>query len=258
VKEGVGASGRFEAFLRFPALRSEKEERMTDSNQPLWNIVWEDSPAGLFALKPGPEPVLDDLSPVIAREKLICILKNAYSGELGAIHAYQGHRKAVNDPAEKMMIYRIEVEEIIHRERVGEMLSILGAAPSAPQERTMGVIGKMLGYLCSLSGWFAPMYGAGLLESRNIREYEEAAEYALAAGHVEFLDDLLTMAEVEWEHEKFFREKCHTHFLYHWFPKWSIPPVRETIRKPFTWIEYPEGQLRHHLNAETFVLQSSI
>ena len=187
-------------------------------------------------------------------KRLISTLKNAYSGELGAINAYIGHRHSVSDPTEKTMIYRIEVEEVIHRERVGEILSILGETPSVPQERAMGIVGKTLGYLCSLSGWFAPMYGAGLLESRNIREYEEAAEYALAAGHVEFLDDLLTMAEVEWEHEKFFREKCRTHFLYDWFPKWPVPPAKETIRKPFTWIDYPEGPLRLRMNEEAFVL----
>jgi hypothetical protein len=98
------------------------------------------------------------------------------------------------------------------------------------------------------------MYGAGLLESRNIKEYEEAAQFALAAGYVEFLDDLLTMAEVEWEHENFFREKCRTHFLYDWFPKWPIPPARETIRKPFIGIEYPEGQLSNIMNAEALTL----
>jgi hypothetical protein len=179
---------------------------------------------GLFVLKPDPEAIAESLSPAIARKKLISILKNAYSGELGAINAYQGHQESVSDPAEKRMINQIEVEEIIHRERVGEILSILGEMPSTPQERTMGMVGKTLGYLCSLSGWFAPMYGAGLLESRNIREYEEA-----------------------------FREKCRTHFLYHWFPKWPIPPAREMIRKPFTWIEYPEGPLRHRMNAEFFV-----
>jgi hypothetical protein len=98
------------------------------------------------------------------------------------------------------------------------------------------------------------MYGAGLLESRNIKEYEEAAEYVLAAGYVELLDDLLTMAEVEWEHEKFFREKCSSHFLYHWFPKWPTPPARDTIRKSFTWIEYPEGQLSRHFHSKGLTL----
>jgi hypothetical protein len=160
----------------------------------------------------------------------------------------------VSDSAEKKMIYQIEVEEICHRERVGEILSLLGEGPSVPQETAMGWVGKTLGYLCSWSGWFAPMYGAGLLESKNIKEYEEAAHLALVAGYVEYLDDLLAMAEVEWEHEKFFREKCSSHFLYHWFPKWPIPPAKETIREPFTWINYPEGQLSRHFNAKGLTL----
>ena len=227
---------------------------MRDSNQSALSPVWEDCPLGLVALKPRLEPVAGELSPAIAREKLIQTLKNAYSGELGAINAYTGHRKSVGDPAEKRMIYRIEVEEIYHRERVGEILFLLGEGPSTPQDKAMGWVGKTLGFLCSLSGWFAPMYGAGLLESRNIKEYEEAAQFALASGHIEFLDDLLVMAEVEWEHEKFFREKCRTHFLYHWFPKWPIPPAKEMIREPFKWIKYPKGELGHRLSAEVLTL----
>lgn len=237
-----------------PPPNIDEEGYMGNYTQPAWSTVWDDCPMGLVAPKPGLKSVANSLSPALAREKLIGILKNAYSGELGAINAYKGHQKSVSDSAEKMMIYRIEVEEMIHRERVGEILSILGEGPSITQERAMGWVGKTLGYLCSLSGWLAPMYGAGLLESRNIREYEEAAEFALAAGHVEFLDDLLTMAEVEWEHEKFFREKCRSHFLYRWLPKWPIPPTKETIRKPFVWIEYPEGELGHLLNAEPFIV----
>ena len=222
---------------------------MRDTSQPAWTTVFGDSPIDLAFVKLRSEARDNYLSPAIAREKLINTLKSAYSGELGAINAYTGHRKSVSDPAEKQMIYRIEVEEIYHRERVGEILSLLGDAPSVPQDRTMDWVGKTLGYLCSLSGWFAPMYGAGLLESRNIKEYEEAAEYALAAGHIEFIDDLLVMAEVEWEHEKFFREKCSSHFLYHWFPKWPIPPAKETIREPFAWVDYPEGSLSHTMDA---------
>ena len=235
-------------------LEFEKEEWMIDSIRSLWSEIWGDHPMGLFAIKPVLKTDVADVSPTVAKQKLVGILKNAYSGELGAINAYQGHQKSVIDPAEKKMIHRIEVEEIIHRERVGEILSILGEAPSVPQENAMGMVGKTLGNLCSLSGWFAPMYGAGLLESRNIREYEEAAEYALAAGYVEFLDDLLVMAEVEWEHEKFFREKCRTHFLYHWFPKWSVPPAKEAIREPFKWVKYPKGELGHLLCDEALIL----
>lgn len=240
---------RSQAFFKFQQLRIKKEGQMRNSNQPAWSTAWGDSPIDGVVIKPRLKPVDNDLSPAIARDKLIQTLKNAYSGVLGAINAYTGHRKSVSDSSEKRMIYRIELEEIYHRERVGEILSILGEAPFVHQDRAMGWVRKTLGVLCSLSGWFAPMYGAGLLESRNIKEYEEADEYARAAGHIEFLDDLLTMAEVEWEHEKFFREKCSTHFLYHWFPKWKVPSAKENIRAPFAYIEYQEGQLSHTMNA---------
>jgi hypothetical protein len=48
------------------------------------------------------------------------------------------------------------------------------------------------------------MYGAGKLESRNVKEYEVAARHAWACDRREWVDCLLTMAEVEWEHEAFF------------------------------------------------------
>ena len=51
------------------------------------------------------------------------------------------------------------------------------------------------------------MYGAGRLERGNIVEYEEAAEFARACGREDFIDCLLTMAEVEWEHELYFRDE---------------------------------------------------
>jgi hypothetical protein len=66
----------------------------------------------------------------------------------------------------------------------------------------------VLGLMCHISGWFAPMYGAGRLESRNIVEYETAARHALACGREDLIDCLLTMAEVEWEHEHYFRGAC--------------------------------------------------
>ena len=87
------------------------------------------------------------------------------------------------------------------------------------------------------------MYGAGKLESQNIGEYEEAADFAVQSGHLELLDDLLTMAEVEWDHEKYFRDKCRSHFLYKWFPKWKTSPARESIRQAFAHLQYPKGKL---------------
>ena len=77
------------------------------------------------------------------------------------------------------------------------------------------------------------MYGAGRLERSNIIEYEDAARFAEEAGHPEMLECILQMAEVEWEHELFFREKVIGHWMLRIFPLWEAPPSKETIRRPF-------------------------
>jgi hypothetical protein len=172
----------------------------------------------------------DELTP---REKLIAILQLAYSGELAAGYAYRGHWHSVSDREQRARIKQIEGEEWVDRELVGEMLKDLGGAPNKVREIRATVVGRVLGFMCHLSGWFAPMYGAGRLESRNIVEYETAARYALECGREDLIDCLLTMAEVEWEHEKYFR----TCVLRHRWSKrvtiWPEPPPKEAIRKAF-------------------------
>ena len=77
------------------------------------------------------------------------------------------------------------------------------------------------------------MYGAGKLERGNIVEYEHAAQYAVGCEQFEFVDSLLTMAEVEWEHEQYFRAKVLSHRLGRLLPIWPPPPPKETIRCAF-------------------------
>jgi len=77
------------------------------------------------------------------------------------------------------------------------------------------------------------MYGAGKLESRNVREYEAAARLAWACGRREWVDCLLTMAEVEWDHEAFFRSRVLGHRLGRRLRMWTVPPPKETIRASF-------------------------
>jgi rubrerythrin len=166
----------------------------------------------------------------LARRQLIRILQLAYSGERAAAYAYRGHWKSVRDPDERRRIREIEQEEWHHRELVGGLLSTLGAAPSRRRELRALIIGRVLGALCHVSGWFAPMYGAGRLERRNIFEYEDAARFALDSGHADFLECLLTMAEVEWEHERYFRSKVEGHSWSRTFRVWSAPPPKEQIR----------------------------
>ncbi len=170
------------------------------------------------------------MDPQASRQALVAVLQHAYSGERAAILAYRGHWKSLRDPAERERVRAIEEEEVHHRRLVGEMLLALGARPRGLLEARAVLIGGLLGPACHVSGWFAPMYGAGRLESHNVREYEVAARHAADCGHAEFVDCLLTMAEVEWEHERYFREKVLSHPLARLVPVWPAPPPKETIR----------------------------
>lgn len=165
--------------------------------------------------------------------KLVAILQLAYSGELAAAYAYRGHWHSLSDPAERARVKVIEDEEWDHRKLVGEMLDSLSAAPDGLRERRATVVGRVLGFLCHLSGWLAPMYGAGRLESKNIVEYETAARYARDCGRTEFVDCLLMMAEVEWEHEAFFRSCIVRHWLGKRLTIWPMPSPKITIQQSF-------------------------
>ncbi len=169
----------------------------------------------------------------VARRELVLILRLAYSGELAACHAYRGHARSVRDAAERERIRSIEEEEWHHRRLVGQMLAELGERPSRAREARAWMIGRVLGVLCHLSGWLAPMYGAGRLESRNVREYESAARLAHASGRGEWVDCLLAMAEVEWEHEHYFRGRVLAHRWGGRLRLWPAPPPKEEIRASF-------------------------
>jgi rubrerythrin len=165
-----------------------------------------------------------------SRLALIALLQLAYSGEQAAAYAYRGHWKSVHDPGERERIRTIEAEEWHHRELVGGMLSDLGGKPDPRREMRTAVIGRTLGALCHVTGWLAPMYGAGRLESRNIREYEAAARLAHDAGRDDLVDCLLEMAEVEWEHEAYFRERLLGNRIGRRLPLWPSPPPKSAIR----------------------------
>lgn len=170
------------------------------------------------------------MTPEQHREALIHVLRNAYSGELAASLAYGGHAASVSDPKERDEILAILRQELDHRELVGNMLKELGSGPDPRKERLLTLIGTTISLLCRVGGWFIPMYGAGKLEAGNIVEYEVAARHAVGAGKPEYVDCLLRMAEVEWDHELYFRSKVETSVWRHVFPRWPVPPPRESIR----------------------------
>lgn len=97
----------------------------------------------------------------------------------------------------------------------------------------MNAVGKSISWFCQIGGWFFPMYGAARLEAQNIREYEVAARLAHVAGLEAMCEPLLEMAEVEWDHEQYFRTKAMQHVLWRVMPKWPLPPPRAEIRQSF-------------------------
>ncbi len=169
-----------------------------------------------------------------ARRKLIRQLQGAFSGELAAGFAYRGHWKSVKDASERARIHEIEADEWHHRELVRGLLTELNAKPNPIREAVFWIIGRVLGLSCHVTGWFLPMYGAGKLERGNIVEYEVAALYADACGQQQMIECILSMAEVEWEHERYFRERIAGHSWLRVFKLWDAPPVKTSIRTRFS------------------------
>jgi demethoxyubiquinone hydroxylase (CLK1/Coq7/Cat5 family) len=163
--------------------------------------------------------------------RLVRQLQLAYSGELAAACAYAGHWRSLRDPEERSSIRRIEDEERHHRQLVGGMLQSLGARPVRWREARAWLIGRVLGLLCHVSGWFLPMYGAGKLESRNVGEYVTAARYAADCDRRDLVDCLLEMAEVEWDHEAYFRGRLLARARSSRLRLWPALAPREAIRR---------------------------
>lgn len=174
-----------------------------------------------------PESVSD------AQAALIRLLQLAHAGERAAALAYRGHAAAWWARRERAEIAQIETEEWQHRNAVGAMLRQLNARPDPKQEKIMWGIGSLIGLLCHFGGWLIPMYGAGKLESGNIWEYEHAARLAQIADHPDLVPALLEMAEVEWEHEAYFRSQVRSHWLGKTLPLWKIPAAKAQIQTDF-------------------------
>ncbi len=174
-----------------------------------------------------------------AKSQLIRLLQNAYSGEKAAAYAYRGHALSVSDPTEKAELLKIEEEEWEHRRCIGDMLETLGASPRPCRELLMTLIGCVIFGLCRLGGWFnffnfgwfMSMYGAGKLEQGNIIEYEIGAREAILCGEHQFVESLIEMAEVEWDHEFYFRKKAQSSKWTDVIRLWNPPPPRHSTRE---------------------------
>jgi len=145
--------------------------------------------------------------------ELVRILRAAYSGEMAAAFAYRAHWKSLANLSEKEMVYQIEDEEWAHRREVLRMLVALGARPRRIREIVMWLTGRTIGLACYVTGWFLPMYFAGLLERGNVKEYEAASACAGRLGLKSFEDELRRMAVTERSHELFFMSAISGHRL---------------------------------------------
>ena len=153
------------------------------------------------------------MSEAETRQKLIQVLQGAYSGEMAAAFAYRGHWKSLKSGPEKDKIRTIEAEEWHHRGLVLGMLQTLHAKPVKWREVVFWTIGRILGPLCFVSGWFFPMFFAGRLETANVGEYSVAQQYATELNLHTFAAQLQTMSDVELDHEIFFHETIKDHAL---------------------------------------------
>tara|TARA_B110001454_G_scaffold124375_1_gene116019 strand:- start:784 stop:1350 length:567 start_codon:yes stop_codon:yes gene_type:complete len=181
------------------------------------------------------------------KNKLIYLLQNAHAGEKAAAFAYNGHHRSLKNPIEIADLKKIEDEELDHRHRLHAMLLELESGPRPSRERLMSLVGKTISFLCILGGylnifnfgWFMSMYGAGKLEAGNVVEYEVAAQMAVDAGYPQFVASLLNMAEIEWDHELYFRNKSLESGWAKWISIWPKPPPRELIQRNY--LKYSAG-----------------
>ena len=157
----------------------------------------------------------------------------AASGELGAIRAYLGHRRSLPYGADRDLLVRILKDEIRHRRLVIDMLGGLGGRLDPRAERKLMLVGGTIAAFCRVGGWFVPMVGAARLECDNIVEYEILARLAWWAGEHALIDPLLHLAEVEWDHEVWLRERAMTHPLWRCVPCWPRPRPRAALRADF-------------------------
>lgn len=173
------------------------------------------------------------MDPALARRELVRGLALAAAGEWGAIRAYLGHRVSLPHGEDRRLIVRILKDEIHHRRAILAMLADLGGHPDPRAERKLDRVGRAIAAFCLRGGWFLPMAGAARLECDNIVEFELLARFAWWAGERGRVDALLGMAQAEWDHELWLRERAQTHPLWRLAFAWPTPPPRETIRARF-------------------------
>ena len=149
----------------------------------------------------------------IDHPKLVKQLRLAYSAEKAAAFAYVGHAHSVKNPAEKVAIKQIEMDEWHHRETVLAIMRQYDIPVSRYNETKYHVIGKIISLSCHVIGWFMPYYFAGRLESGNVCEYFIMMRYFNQLGITDHDDVLYEMGMKEKEHELYFQKRIENNRL---------------------------------------------
>lgn len=136
--------------------------------------------------------------------KLVKALQDAHAGELAAYYAYQGHWESLKDPSERAALQEIQQDELEHIIFLSHYLNKMGFKPSPIKDFVWTTIGKTIGALCHVTGWYLPMRVAGIMERIGTKSYIEISAIARAEGHEILAKKLLDMAEVEKRHENTF------------------------------------------------------
>lgn len=148
-----------------------------------------------------------------ALARVVAFVRREHANERGAALAYRGHARSVRDPAERAQLTAIEAEEWHHREVLGGLLAELRSAPNPWIEGPLAAAGATLGLLCFVTGWLAPMVGAGWIERINALGYLAAADDAEAAGRPDLARTLRALGAIEIEHHAWFHARVSTHWL---------------------------------------------
>lgn len=135
------------------------------------------------------------------------MLQAAHAGELAAFTAYDGHARSLKDMVERMDLRGIQCEEAVHIQILREYLKVLGAEPSRTRDAIFIRIGRVAGFLCRITGYFAPMLGAWVIEKIGAAGYHEMAECADALGLIDWAQEFRSMAAAEERHEAYFKAK---------------------------------------------------
>lgn len=149
-----------------------------------------------------------------AKQKLIVLLQKAYSGEMAAALAYNGHWKSLKTESEIQIVKKIENDEWMHRKRIGEMIFELNAEPLFWREKILWLIGRGIGIICHFCGRFCAAFFAGILESKNVDQYAQALDYSKEIGLECYFEDFIEMRKVEAEHEFILREMIKNNWFF--------------------------------------------